>query len=1836
MTNKILTGIVSTLSYIDKVLIYAGQKLIYHFPNKDFYKLDNLVFKEEEMGESIITCDLSIPADVDPAFSFDWYIELKGEKFYNKTLLPPARKNTESLKYVYSMTFVSERHDLQRDPFANLVTTSEEQPRTEYVFSFYADITQFADRFNLNLAACLGDRWTMVVSDGVTSSTELISCDNIKLWDLLKSVYDIYGLRWRIYYDADLDKMVIRILNETTDAIEIDHEFEYGANNGLIEIERLNPTEKITTRLSGRGGTRNIPPSYFHDAISGYPADPDANIHTKATYYTNLMPKCYRDYVKGWNGTALSPETPAYTQGVADKVLGIWNPVDYIDSANLPVYGRWKDVLEDNTEIYPTIQGITDPVLGRLDEVVDVEAVLNDDYDEDDDSDTGHYNDIPVVSLSQFCNPSETPSNNVVTSAFVIDNAVNKTSFNIVQTPNIIGGNDIDYSSQITISLLDESTHAVVDTVVFNGVMINPNIKALYFDGVFSNEPLGTYILQLEVQVTNGDYTINVTTELNTIKVYNYANPDTLTQYKQTFDIWVKNIWGSTYQDTGYETETPAEYASRIWDALTPTNLQGEMTVMWSSGLLASEDYEFIVHEINYDTSKTNSHWRLTLIKSDAELEATDKYLPNKNINAVAGNYFFFTNIILPQTYVLSAETNVENYISAELAKVDTELPTYSAKPSKIFCASFSEIDKLRVGSRIRLKDTRLIGATSAGYYISSLTMTYTKESILPDWEIIITDKVSSVGNSISRLEGDVKRLSNGIYSNEQQATILAKQFDRYFLRKDGLSQSSESPTTFNKDVTITKNLLSGDFRQGELTGDGFGLFRDASGNSVIEVDRMNVRKTLTVNELIINQVTFYGGKYLYSAAGMESVKVEDTGTAYRVYMDTKQGTRLNQFVVNDQAFCQRFAPTDNTIINYYWRLVTAVGSDYIELSKSDYDTGSGIPQVGDNIAQVGNRVVTNRQSVLIIDQLTGGSVVQYAGIDGYSWTDKNYVGYGVNPSTGQAYLYCYGDMYIGDRDIAAEDSTWLTFQKKFGDDKRKLYLKGQMIFTEDSSGLYNLSEWPDVDQRIKDAAAYKINLTPDNTSVPCTSEGVVIGDLPTSQAEVYTGSILDTGWAFTGIFDGCEGTVGLSTGLITITALSADSAKVTISATKTGKPVLTAIFGITKVRAGGDGQTTVIYSANPSVNVIKISKSGVITPTTITCDKLEQAGNFPPVITTEKILKYQVSGGSVTSYTGAITIVNTWNYIDFILYDTDGTTILDKERVPIVRDGGDGVYMTLIPTKQVFNYDANGTLADSGAWFVWATVYNAPSGTLYYEWIINDISVQNGQYSGYSLVPPSDFDDMPVSYEVKVRLGGTSGTMIASAKVSITGQKPGQPGNPGDSSYLHIAWANDELGTDFSTTTSANRAYIGTYTDNNPTGSQNYADYSWTLIKGTPGADGTDGIPINYEGVFSAVKAYHNVLYRSLVMYSGAYYAYIGTNGASGAWNASNWQYWGANFSHIATGVLFAERATIDNLYVKDFEGVAVPDGNIYGTVTTITANSNPVARQDRMTINGNFGEIDITCENVTCTFDYSTGFGTFVSLYYADYYAANVILSYSGNTFIFTAKTAGTDFVYNNTGASNNTGDLSATITAPYTANSPGAKRKNRVEITGGTRGGTADILCGYVARSIVWNENGAAATAADFAAGQNGKFTLPNVVVTSSGAYIYFEAATAGQDFETTFTETTNEYQGAIFIQGNDVWEGLTNSSAGGVIINRRGYNGGMSQYRQFGVFDGKGNLLMNMFGTDLGGSINLWGNSVKAWKNFTVGQKLSLTNIPTSATGLSSGDVWRDGTTLKIVP
>ncbi|NCU31116.1 hypothetical protein EOM57_04925, partial [Candidatus Saccharibacteria bacterium] len=1052
MSELIYTGSNAVLTYNNQVLTYADEVLTFYFTGDSVFKIGAFSFNEADMDESSISC--VVQAAAPPPFSFSWYMELRGEKFYLRSIIPPVKKTNDSLLYEYTLTFGSERENLKRYPMSNIVAGG--QPRIEYNFAFVGDIQQFADRFNLNLSKNLGSRWQMKISSGVTSSAQTVQCFKIKMWDLLKEVYNIYGLRWRIYYDNTDQKMTILILNETTDVVEIDHVFEYGGGKGLIEIERLNNTQQITTRLSGRGGSNNVPPSYFHGATSGYPADPDRNVHTDQTFYTNILPKCYRDYVQGWNGTPMATPTMAYNQGVADKVANVWNPVDFIDSETIQTYGIWKDAIEDNTEIYPTIQGMTAPVIGRLDEVIAVEEVLTDLYNKSETSETGNYADVEEVSVSQFMMPNRTVSKIIRTAAFEVSEESNKISYSIMQTPNANRADGIDYETTITIALEDATYGAQILTQVFSGSAEGLTTASLPFTGGFVNVAQGNYKLAMTVQVVNGAYQLNTTTELNTVRVYNYTTDEESYTYKQTFDIWIKNIWGTSYRSAGYTTETPEEYAARIWTPLSPTSRQGDMIVMWSDGLLAGEDYEFQIVGIYYDTSKTGSHWRLSLKKSDAELDVTNRYLPDKYRNAVAGDHFFFINIVLPHSYVIDAETRTQSYMSAELAKIDHELPEYTCKPSKIFCQNFGEVAKLRAGSRIFIKDTKIIGATAVGFYIRSLTLEYKEDSLLPEWTLVISDKVLSPMSSVSLLRGDVQRLSANVYTSEQTIASVVRQFDKFFLRKDGLGQESESPTKFNKDVSVSKNLISSDFVSGDIAGSGFGVYRDANEGSVLEVDHIKARRSFTTNNLIINQVTVYGGKHLYSAAAMEVVKVDTLPTVYRCYMDTKQGTRLNQFIVDDQAFCQRFAPTDNSVISYYWRKVVAVGTDYIDLSNSDYDTGSGVPQVGDNISQLGHRSNKARQSALIIDQLSGGSVVQYAGISGYSWTSKNFVGYGVNASTGEAYLYAYGDVYFGDRDISDPDSTWITFQKAEGDTARKLRIKAEVEFGAGSKGLTN------------------------------------------------------------------------------------------------------------------------------------------------------------------------------------------------------------------------------------------------------------------------------------------------------------------------------------------------------------------------------------------------------------------------------------------------------------------------------------------------------------------------------------------------------------------------------------------------------------------------------------------------------------------------------------------------------------------------------------------------------------------------------------------------------------
>lgn len=77
-----------------------------------------------------------------------------------------------------------------------------------------------------------------------------------------------------------------------------------------------------------------------------------------------------------------------------------------------------------------------------------------------------------------------------------------------------------------------------------------------------------------------------------------------------------------------------------------------------------------------------------------------------------------------------------------------------------------------------------------------------------------------------------------------------------------------------------------------------------------------------------------------------------------------------------------------------------------------------------------------------------------------------------------------------------------------------------------------------------------------------------------------------------------------------------------------------------------------------------------------------------------------------------------------------------------------------------------------------------------------------------------------------------------------------GKNGSNGQTSYLHIAYANSADGkTGFSVSDSANKLYIGQYTDFVQNDSTDPTAYAWTKIKGETGAQGPQG-PQGIQGV--------------------------------------------------------------------------------------------------------------------------------------------------------------------------------------------------------------------------------------------------------------------------------------------------------------------------------------------------------------------------------------------------
>lgn len=223
--------------------------------------------------------------------------------------------------------------------------------------------------------------------------------------------------------------------------------------------------------------------------------------------------------------------------------------------------------------------------------------------------------------------------------------------------------------------------------------------------------------------------------------------------------------------------------------------------------------------------------------------------------------------------------------------------------------------------------------------------------------------------------------------------------------------------------LRFLKGLMAGDYQAG-VSGGFFGLDKD--GDSFAEVAKLYVRvKAFFESLTIIDAKVLAGKQYITPGGGIKCTKVEETDTSYKCYFLTEQdGEKTDtRFIVGDQAIAEFFnakTGTANKVSNHrYWRLVTAVDNDaytdgngnhygYIELSKTECESGSDVPLEGDEICQLGYQGDDKtRQTAMVFSTVDADapSVKLFSGIDSFSLEDKAVISFGIDPTTGKIYF---------------------------------------------------------------------------------------------------------------------------------------------------------------------------------------------------------------------------------------------------------------------------------------------------------------------------------------------------------------------------------------------------------------------------------------------------------------------------------------------------------------------------------------------------------------------------------------------------------------------------------------------------------------------------------------------------------------------------------------------------------------------------------------------------------------------------------------------------------------
>lgn len=347
-------------------------------------------------------------------------------------------------------------------------------------------------------------------------------------------------------------------------------------------------------------------------------------------------------------------------------------------------------------------------------------------------------------------------------------------------------------------------------------------------------------------------------------------------------------------------------------------------------------------------------------------------------------------------------------------------------------------------------------------------------------FEVTVDDLIRPLKSFTSYIVKGTLSIVGKIILNDKQVTDIARQGDegdwepmddtipttkvlmgKYLneIRKIFLNKDREDSTDYVQ--TFKKGIKAGEYTSGAL-GAGGAVLIDKDGNSHAEFDFLNIRKKAFFTDVTVQELKHIGGELIISPASIIVSMMEETAEGYKCYFSNvnSDGKKIyNEFVAGDQGRCQTFnletQENGQAGNRYWWRLVIEIGDDYVVFSKTDADTGSDIPAVGDNVSQLGNRTDKTRQNAQIYSAYGPDSPSRkmYQGIDSYSLEGKEVKAEYYDMTTGRFREVTYGDSYKGNR----ERTNFIELTEEDG-----LHVKGKVDIEQGSSGVGNFTDFPE------------------------------------------------------------------------------------------------------------------------------------------------------------------------------------------------------------------------------------------------------------------------------------------------------------------------------------------------------------------------------------------------------------------------------------------------------------------------------------------------------------------------------------------------------------------------------------------------------------------------------------------------------------------------------------------------------------------------------------------------------------------------------------------------------